>query len=459
MWVGLLFSIMSVSALLQHRDTELFTQYSIEDQGALENYRTMTIHCLIAGDYQQPSRYTIETLTLHFGVDQQTNSDTNINNWLLIGVIIRIALRMGLHRDPSHWLRIRPLEAEFRRRIWITLYHMDYFTSTQVGLPRIIKDSQCDARPPANLLYHDLNFEDRVPPPERPLTEETSFSSIIQRHIIIKVAAEIYDVTETASPSPTTIDMLAAKLEKAITTIPEQSRYRPLEESIADSPAVILRRILMDILIQKAIYLLHRRSLMKGFSEKETAKSSTLCIDAALAILDHQRRLNEESQSGGIMFGIRWKVSSWLSHEFLQATMMLCLVLNRFHEASTGTADTKSLPKRDKIITALTNATNLWNSQANMSPIAQKAEAAIMRVLKHHFEQSNQPFSSDPNNQQFSNQLPAPVAPSFFAEFDDEQNMVLDHSFSMIDADMAAYSSLWNDFNNEPIGDSGPGMY
>lgn len=127
--------------------------------------------CLIAGNYLQPSRYTIETLTLHFAVDQNMNPDASINNWTLIGVIIRLALRTGLHRDPSHWPNIRPLEAEFRRRLWITLYHMDFFTSTQVGLPRIVKDSQCDVRPPANLIDDDLSFEHDEMPIARPLTE------------------------------------------------------------------------------------------------------------------------------------------------------------------------------------------------------------------------------------------------------------------------------------------------
>ena len=122
----------------------------------LETYRTLTIHCLVAGDYLRPNSYTIETLTLYFAIDQNVNLDTHIGNWILIGVVIRIAMRMGLHRDPSHWPNIRPLQVELRRRVWITLYQMDFFTSTQVGLPRIIKDSQCDARPPVHLFEHDI---------------------------------------------------------------------------------------------------------------------------------------------------------------------------------------------------------------------------------------------------------------------------------------------------------------
>ena len=226
MWVGLLFSVMSMSAFLQQQD---FGPHAAGDlQDMLETYRALTIHCLVAGDYLRPSRYTIETLTLHFAVDQNENLDTNVGNWILIGVIIRIALRMGLHRDPSHWPSIRPLQEELRRRLWISLYQMDFFTSTQVGLPRIIKDSQCDARPPAHLFDDDIGFEHDEIPPERPLTDPTPLFYIIQRNTIIIVAAEIYDATEAAPPPSATIAALGAKLERAIDAIPAWLKYRSL---------------------------------------------------------------------------------------------------------------------------------------------------------------------------------------------------------------------------------------
>lgn len=469
MWIGLLFSVMSISAFLQQQDIGSLSPYAVGTQETLETYRTLTIHCLVAGNYLRPTRYTIETLTLHFAVEQNTNFDENIGNWILIGVVVRIALRMGLHRDPSHWPNIRPLEAEFRRRLWITLYHMDFFTSTQIGLPRIIKDSQCDAQPPANLFDHDLSSEHDEMPLERPLTDPTPLSHIIQRQSIIKVAAEIYDATEARLPSSAMIARLGAKLDKAIDSIPEQSRYRPLETSIADNPATILHRIFLDILIQKAIYLLHRRSFMKGFVEEETAISSKLCISAALAILRHQQRLNEESQPGGIMFDIRWKISSSLNHEFLQATMMLCFALNKFNDKHTGPKDSSLLPRRGEIVDSLTVAKALWSMQANRSEEAHKAGAAITAVLKQDFDKSSSPnlTSYDQGftpaldqsarfvpSAALSEKMPGATAQNYFMGFDFGESMIMDPNFSALDADTAAYTSLWDDFLDEHIGDN-----
>ncbi|KAI1385497.1 fungal-specific transcription factor domain-containing protein [Hypoxylon trugodes] len=448
MWVGLLFGIMSVSAFLKQQDANTLGIYPAEAQDTLEAYRASTIHCLVAGDYLRPGKYTIETLILLFTVDQNVNVDTSIGNWVLIGVIIRLALRMGLHRDPSHWQDIRPLQAEIRRRIWITLYQMDFFTSTQVALPRIIKDSQCDARPPIHLFDQDLGLDNDEIPPERPLTEHTPLLYIIHRHPVIKVAAEIYDATEAGPPSSATIAELSAKLRNTVDAIPPSLRYKSIETSVVDTPATVLHQMILNILINKAIYLLHRRSFMKGPTGEETAKSNELCIEAALEILEHHRRMNEEIQPGGLMFGIRWKVSSSLNHEFLQATMMLCLALGRFNEENAETANSRTLYRQDDIIQALEFVAGIWEKNAERSTEARRALKAIATVLHRDVDTSNPPDSA-PSDALFDH-MPGLSAQSYFESFDYGQNVGLDPSFFTVnDSDVMGFGCMPNDFSTD----------
>lgn len=380
MWVGLLFGVISMSANLQSKDAEAFGAAAGESENMLETCRALTIHCLNSGNYLQPQKYTIETLLLHFAVEQNVNVDTYIGNWVLIGVIVRIALRMGLHRDPSHWPSIRPLQAELRRRIWLALYQMDYFTSTQVGLPRIIKDSQCDARPPAHLLDDDITFEHDELPPERSLEDNTALSFIIHRHSIIKVAAEIYDSTEAGPPSSSTIAALTSKLEHAISVIPQRLKPQSFESSIADDPVIIMNRMFLDILVQKAIYTLHRQNFLKDKSN-DHYESQAKCIDAALIILDYLQKITEETEPGGLMFNIRWKLVSSLTHEFLQATMMLCFALSREKEATESTGGIELLHRRSDILEALAFAKGLWERNAERSTEAMRAVKVISTVL------------------------------------------------------------------------------
>ncbi|EME79066.1 uncharacterized protein MYCFIDRAFT_166965 [Pseudocercospora fijiensis CIRAD86] len=374
MWAGLLFSMMTMSALLQQQEGGANSSTPDLTPDMLETYRTLTIHCLVAGDYLNPTRYTIETLMIHFAVDQNINGDVWIGNYLLLGLIIRIAFRIGLHRDPRHWPTLRPLQAEMRRRIWTSLYHMDFFTSTQVGLPRLIKDSLCDTKPPAHLFENDLTFQHDQVPPERPWTSHTPLLGLIQRDAIVKVASEIYDATEAAHTSPSAMLTLDAKLQRTIAAMPTWLRHRPLELCIGENPSAILNRIFLDILIQKATYLLHRRSFLQNPS---APNSTTLCINAALAILHHQRTLSEEIEPGGLWHHLRWKLSTPLTHEFLQATTMLCFALRKLDTDS----DSDKTPAL-QISQTLSSAKSVFEKSAHRSHEARRATKAIATVLK-----------------------------------------------------------------------------
>ncbi|KXS96170.1 hypothetical protein AC578_2656 [Pseudocercospora eumusae] len=429
MWVGLLFSMMTMSALLQQQQ-EGRANSSTPDLSPdmLETYRTLTIHCLVAGDYLNPTRYTIETLMIHFAVDQNINIDIWIGNYLLLGVIIRIAFRIGLHRDPRHWPNLRPLQAEMRRRIWTSLYHMDFFTSTQVGLPRLIKDSLCDTRPPAHLFENDLTFQHDQVPPERPWTSHTPLLGLIQRDGIIKVASEIYDATEAAHTSPSAMIALDAKLQRTIAAMPTWLRHRPLELCVGENPGAILNRMFLDILIQKATYLLHRRSFVQGTTGQESPKSNELCINAALAILEHQRRLSEEIEPGGLWFSMRWKVATSLNHEFLQATMMLCFALSRLDD---GNQNPGALHRREDISQALSTAKGLFEKNAHRSQEARRAAKAIATVLKQDLDKMTPPSMS--TSDAFFEQMPGISDLDYIGNFDYGQNMLLDPTFLDLD--------------------------
>ena len=359
MWLGFLFSILSMATILQRRDVG-----DSAGQDMMEVYRTCTIHCLITGDYLRPSMYTMETLILLFGIEDGIGIDSNLDQWFLIGTIVRVALRMGLHRDPSHWPKIPAQQADVRRRLWMILYQMDFFTSTRVGLPRIIKDSQCDSKLPERAAEHTARF-------------------LNDRHAIIKVAAEIYDATEAGSPSDTALTAFNGKIQRAMDSLPESLTRPPLELATSKSPGIILSRIFIDILQHKAIYLLHRRSFVSEFKGHENESSYKQCIDSALAILEHQKTISEETRPGGLLFSMRWKVENSLSHEFLQATMMMCFALSKFDETKTGLAITFA-HKYGEMRDALGHAKGIWEENARHSKEAQKAVRVIQAVLKDH---------------------------------------------------------------------------
>lgn len=59
-----------------------------------------------------------------------------------VGIALRVAQGMGLHRDGSHFGLDR-VKAEVRRHIWWYIIHTDVMTSIWCGLPAIWVDDGC----------------------------------------------------------------------------------------------------------------------------------------------------------------------------------------------------------------------------------------------------------------------------------------------------------------------------
>ncbi|KAJ5882928.1 uncharacterized protein N7473_009814 [Penicillium subrubescens] len=58
---------------------------------------------------------------------------------LFVSLAMRVAQTMGLHRDPANF-GIEPREAEYRRRLWWHIMHMDGVVAMSSGLPPLVSD-------------------------------------------------------------------------------------------------------------------------------------------------------------------------------------------------------------------------------------------------------------------------------------------------------------------------------
>ncbi|KAL2191476.1 hypothetical protein L209DRAFT_56792 [Thermothelomyces heterothallicus CBS 203.75] len=76
--------------------------------------------------------------------------------WILTGVLVRIAQKMGLHRDGEA-LGLPPFECEMRRRVWWQVFLVDAKYATASGLGHGIVSTNCDTKTPANLDDADMD--------------------------------------------------------------------------------------------------------------------------------------------------------------------------------------------------------------------------------------------------------------------------------------------------------------
>ncbi|KAF4438893.1 hypothetical protein F53441_12689 [Fusarium austroafricanum] len=90
--------------------------------------------------------------------------------WVLSGVVIRIAHKMGLHRDGEA-LGLTPFETEMRRRVWWRIVILDCMYAATSGMNPTLLPLGCDTEMPHNINDADFSPESKVIRPKQGPTE------------------------------------------------------------------------------------------------------------------------------------------------------------------------------------------------------------------------------------------------------------------------------------------------
>lgn len=121
--------------------------------------------------------------------------------WILIGVAIRLAQGLGLHRD-GHSLGLSPFEAEMRRRLWWHIVVVDLRATELAGAGMSMLPHMWDTQLPLNVNDSDIEPLMASLPSER--TGSTEMTFCLLRH-------EIGQFTQSARTHPiTTTDPAAS---------------------------------------------------------------------------------------------------------------------------------------------------------------------------------------------------------------------------------------------------------
>lgn len=301
--------------------------------------------------------------------------------WILSGIIVRVAMRAGYHRDPSHSPQISPFEGEMRRRIWACIYQNDLLLSYQVGLASMVGPSHCDTELPKNYTDGDLNETMETLPEPRPETDATPTLGFILRQRLLVPFREVYDFTTTArGVSSTYSDVLDLdkKIHAAYSTIPDAFRPRTRSQALADQPWLNLRRLDFQLLLHRMRCLLHRKYIALAHAEPSYRYSRDACVDAAVYILQFQQTLIKETEPDGTLHSVLWKLSSFLINDFLLATTILCLDIDR----SLGTSKIRDNAALSVSIAQLQTSFPIWNFSVATSRESRHAVEVIRYILK-----------------------------------------------------------------------------
>ena len=80
-----------------------------------DRYIVASAHCLALGEYFRSQQFSVESLSLFVHAKCLASIGMSPDSGLIIGLVIRLATRMGYHKDPNLF-QLSAFAREMRRR-------------------------------------------------------------------------------------------------------------------------------------------------------------------------------------------------------------------------------------------------------------------------------------------------------------------------------------------------------
>ncbi|EWC47169.1 hypothetical protein DRE_03538 [Drechslerella stenobrocha 248] len=373
-WVSLLCSVLCLGATVAVRSGK-FAALELHDVNP-KKFSRVARQCLTAGQHTKSQPYVIEALLLHLFCKLQANSEADVRLWAFSGSVIRIAQRMGYHRDPMQLKNFTPFEVEMRRRTWFWVATLDLLLSFQHGVPTIIHDGQTDTLAPSN--YEDTDFDEDtvVMPPPRPQTEftnmlyysfKTRMTSVFRKVVHGILSVKVPEYEETLK--------LDRELRDTYLDVPPVLRMGDSIRgfSFSESPHQIIQRLVLELSYHKCLCVLHRTYLAYEKDNPRYEYSRERCRESAMRALQLQSDAYDESQPGGRLWHDGALLPTMTLNDFLLACMVLCLDLSEKKK--------RDAQRSTKCIAALERCYKIWKEQPNASRETQRATAVLSTML------------------------------------------------------------------------------
>lgn len=335
LWLSLLFSICYTASIVRERGRSFHAsqnELSIGDHAL----HVAAGQCLVLGEYHRPQQLGLEALGMYANSKNLRTLDPCREAGAMLGMVVKMAYEMGYHRDPDSFGSFTVFEGEMRRRLWASCVQMDLMMSFMLGLPSNIRLENTDTKAPRNLLDSDFDVDTQVLPESRSENEATRLLWFVvkvrQMPGFSKASMDALSFKENSEAEVLALDR---DIRQMYTTIPEILRTRPLSESLADEPFLIMTRLYVEFIYLKSLCVLHRRYMVRG-----DAFSTRCCVEAGMRIVTQFIEMYREFSPGGQLCTERWMLSNFTINDVLLGVMVLCLVLHKRRENGPVAVDT-----------------------------------------------------------------------------------------------------------------------
>ncbi|KAK7953374.1 hypothetical protein PG996_014265 [Apiospora saccharicola] len=389
-WIAILFMITALGLFfsIYQAPHELEGESDLSPEERFRLYRGAAGWALVAGKYNQPGPSTIQAFILYAEGDFLFDRHSQVNCYLLCATLIRLMLKMGLHRDPSKVPNLSIYEGEMRRRWWHLAIMIDLLVGFHLGLPCMIHGIDSDTALPRNL--HDEDFDPRstILPSARPESDYTALTYPINKARISRVFGLVAKQAHALKP-PTFAEVIRVDrlLEEAWGEVPSFMKVKPMSQSVTDPVMQVVQRFGLALLYQKTRLVLHRRYLTEVAPGKEQSYSRRTCLEAALALVDYQHSIFEAARPGSMLHQNGWFVSSLAINDYLLADVIMALAIQSPHYAEAGgnfdwVSHGTPVPPKTVLLDHLRLSLAIWNEMAIKVPDCKRAARVVEIVLK-----------------------------------------------------------------------------
>ncbi|KAK7979965.1 hypothetical protein PG989_012422 [Apiospora arundinis] len=362
------------------------SEHRIKFTAGIEHHRTTWLSPRVLGRYTTANAYALEAFMLHLQSHFFSPDRAPVDMWFEMGTVIRLAFRMGYHRDPSKLAGISPYDGEMRRRVWLNISQIDALLSYQLGFPSMIPSDYCDTGVPRNLEDSDLRVDMEELPPSRPLHEQTPVLYVIVKSSVMAVFRKIVAYTQSISVGPYAHTLsLDNEMTEAYKAVPDLLKQRDVNQSFLDHPVLIWQRCTIELLHLKGLVILHRRYISYEQQSPDFEPSRRACLRAALEILSRQAEIHEACEPGGRLYEDRRMFATLPFHDFLLAAMVISLDLSvrmRSRSQQLPNQETEYQQLAGKEYRALQISQRIWAANSSLFPKANIAALALDLMVK-----------------------------------------------------------------------------
>ena len=281
--------------------------FGVEKDPTLRKYRFAVEQAFSRANFLSTQELIVlQALLLFLTCVRRTDETRYV--WSMVGLLIRLAQALGIHRDGQQF-NLSPFETELRRRLWWQICSLDVRTSEDHGCDPAINEQAFDTKFPLNINDRDISPSMKDPPEAHEGATEMTFDLI--RYSVSTTVRRLSYAPVGPGPCRTKSNTLTLEdKERMIEELHQHLERKYLQ--YCDTNTVPLHWVAATVarLIMAKMWLVvhhpfHRSDVGAGLPQETKDR----LFDTSIEVMEFSRLLETESTT------LRW---GWLFRTYVQ---------------------------------------------------------------------------------------------------------------------------------------------